>query len=147
MQNNSGSITQELNMNGEPSLQLTPEAPLGPVASADTSIAQQQPIVKGEPESFSDIVKTGGRFFCPCILVHMTYHLDEQTVDWRILPCRGMRVGEPKPDVITSWFRKSDAGAGCGVMQQSECFGRWYLHSPAFETDSNQKNHHCARPR
>ena len=56
MQNNSGSITQELNMNGEPSPQLTPEAPLGPVASADTNIAQQQPIVKGEPETFGDVV-------------------------------------------------------------------------------------------
>ena len=60
MQNNSGSITQELNMNGEPSPQLTPEAPLGPVASAGTNIAQQQPIVKGEPETFGDVVMQPG---------------------------------------------------------------------------------------
>ena len=48
IQNNGGSITQELNMDGIPSPQPTPEAPLGPVASAGTTLAQQEPVVNGD---------------------------------------------------------------------------------------------------
>ena len=41
---------------GIPTASVTPEAPLDPVVATTNNIAQQQQIVKGEPESFSDIV-------------------------------------------------------------------------------------------
>ena len=41
---------------GIPTASVTPEAPLDPVVATTNNIAQQQPFVKGEPESFSDIV-------------------------------------------------------------------------------------------
>ena len=40
--------------------------------------------------------KTGGRFFCPYILVHTTYHSDKQAVDRRMPPCRGLRIPRKK---------------------------------------------------
>lgn len=49
-QKNSGSINQELNMKDESSPQPTPEAPLDPVASADSSISQPGENVKGSDD-------------------------------------------------------------------------------------------------
>ena len=46
MEKNSGSINQALNMNGNPSQQPTPKAPLDPIASANSSVPQPAQNVK-----------------------------------------------------------------------------------------------------